>query len=225
MSFDIHGKTFANDIFYNESALSTYVDELMTLFIESPEGQARLKIDPEMGFWAASSIEYCHIHVGPLPPECSPDDVEELLFDVFPRKISIGSADEAKDVLPEIIALWEYLKRAFELPNADRMLTYLHSIDPQRFIDAMLDPNKFGMAKSFVMSGRQAGFDMTDPDSMNQFMHIQNAAAVMNLAKDGSDLQALGPSPGKPRVSSASKSKRKMVKKSRKQNRRKKKKK
>lgn len=225
MSFDIHGETFAGDTFYNESALSTYVDELMTLFVESPEGQARLKADPEMGFWAASSIEYCHIHIGPLPPLCSPDDAEELLFDVFPRKITITSADEAEGALPEIIALWEYLKRAFELPNADEMLAYLRGLDSQEFIDAMFDPSNFGMAKSFAMSGYQAGFDMTDPDSMDQFMHIQNAAARMNLAGEGPDLLALDPSLNKPRVSSASKNKRKMVKKSRKQNRRKKKKK
>lgn len=225
MDFDIYGRSFASNDIDDENGFAGYLDALLDLFVESPEGQARLAVDPEMGFWVARFVDYGYIYNGVLPPEYSDAEVDELLFEIFPRKVSASSPDELADVLPELIAFWEFLKRAFELPNADEVLTCLRATDFDEFRDEMLEPSNFGMAKSFVMAGHEAGFDMANQEGLNAFMHLQNAAARMDLRGEGPDFPALDPSPGKSRSSSASKNKRKMVKASRKKNRSKKKKK
>jgi len=158
-----------------------------------------------------------------LPPDCSEADLDELFFEVLPRKISITSPNKLESALPELIAFWEYLKRAYELPNADEVLAYLRTVDFDEFRDEMINPSNFGIAKSFVIAGQEAGFDMSDPESMNEFMRIQNAAAILDIRTLG--LSDLSEAPGQRRLSSPSKNKRKMAKQSRKQNRRKKKKK
>jgi len=150
---------------------------LMERFFESPEGQAYLKGAPDMGFWAAQTICYSFTYAETTIPKMTAADVGYLLESIFPRKISLSSREEAEDALPELIAFWEYLKRAYRLQNAPAILTYLRSVHPDDFVRNMFDSSRFGMAKSFFMAGNAAGFDMTDEDELNTFMHLQNAAA------------------------------------------------
>ena len=49
----------------------------------------------------------------------------------------------------------------------------LAEIEP-KFNTIMNDPSNFGMAKSFMMMGQQAGFDMTDQNQMNEFLLAYN---------------------------------------------------
>lgn len=224
MTFDIYGRALREDNSDKEAEFESYLDSLLDLFAESPEGRARLAVDPEMGFWAARFVDYGYIYCGALPPEISDTDVDELLFNIFPRKVSISSPDELVDALPELIAFWEYLQRAYELPNAGDVLSFLRATDFDELRDEMLDPSNFGMAKSFVMAGHEAGFDMANQEELNAFMHLHNAV-MMDVREEGPDLLALDPSSIQPRTSSASKTKRKMAKASRKKNRSKKKKK
>jgi len=55
----------------------------------------------------------------------------------------------------------------------------LSSCSPDQFVDSMFDPQKAGMAKSFFMSGQNAGFDMTDMDQANQYMLLHNASQLL----------------------------------------------
>src|SRR5205807_1891760 len=95
-------------------------------------------------------------------PAMDVSDVEELLTDVFPRKISLAAPEGANDGVPELIAFWEYLKREYKLANAEAILLYLRSVKVEDFRQWMNDPSRFGMAKSFFMQGQSAGFDMTN---------------------------------------------------------------
>jgi len=96
-------------------------------------------------------------------------DVDEILLDLFPRKITLESPDDADDVIPELSAFWQFLKREYNLSNANIILDFLHRIEAE-FNDIMNDTSKFGMAKSFMTMGQSAGFDMTDQEDMNRFM-------------------------------------------------------
>jgi hypothetical protein len=84
----------------------------------------------------------------------------------------------------------------------------------------MDDPSKFGMAKSFVMMGRQAGFDMTKEDDIDAFMHRYNASILAQSPELISGPRRTGPS-GKARAKR--KTKRKAARAARKRNRKKKK--
>jgi len=153
----------------SEEALEEYQDYVIEEFSNSPEGKERLKGDSEMGFWVAQLIYYGYNHIGTTLPQMEEGDVDEILLDLFPRKISLQSPDDADDVIPELSAFWQFLKREYNLSNANIILDFLHRIEAE-FNDIMNDTSKFGMAKSFMTMGQSAGFDMTDQEDMNRFM-------------------------------------------------------
>jgi hypothetical protein len=62
MAFDIYQlDRFAAGEEQAEEALPAYQDALLERFSRSPKGQARSRVDPEIGFWAAQLIDYGHI--------------------------------------------------------------------------------------------------------------------------------------------------------------------
>ena len=189
MSFDIHqleDLDFAED----EDALYEYQDELLNLFANSPEGQSRAKEDPGMAFWARVLIDYGFSYTGATIPQMTEDNVEELLTDIFPRKVSLSAPEDADGGIPSLIAFWEYLKREYKLANADDILGYLHSVKPEQFKKWMNDTSRFGMAKSIFTMGKNAGFDMTDEEDSAAFINLWNAN--LRLSGQNDPLRALG---------------------------------
>lgn len=234
MAFDIYQLDhLESDDF--EKQLWAYQNELEELFSDSPEGQAYLQVNPDMGFWSAQLIDYGYSYIGVTIPQMRETHLQELLSEVFPRKITLSAPDEADDALPELIAFWEYLQREYQLPAAGEILAYLRELPPQQLTQWMNDSSRFGMAKSFMMAGKQAGFDMTSEKEMQAFQTFYNA----NLPRFGGlfDNLLLPPLPndwtepgfrsdvpgsqGK-KAEIKSKNKRKMAKASRKKNRKRK---
>jgi len=217
MTFDLNRLDNLDDLDDVEDVLYQYQDELLKLFADSPEGQARAQADPGMGFWVAHLIEYGYRFTGNTLPQMREHDVEELLSEVFPRKISLAAPEDADDALPTLIAFWEYLKREHRLMNADEILSYLRSVKPEAFRQWMNDPARFGMAKSFMTMAQGAGFDLTDEKDSAAFVNLYNASLSL---PDISDL-SLPLELGGPRKKSDPKAKyrRKMAKASRKRNR------
>ena len=174
MSFDIH---LLDDIDFaeDEDALYEYQDELLNLFANSPEGQSRAKDDLNMTFWARVLIDYGSGYIGATIPLMTADNVEELLTDIFPRKVSLNAPEDADGGIQSLIAFWEYLKREYKLANADDILGYLHSVKPEQFKKWMNDTSRFGMAKSIFMMGQNAGFDMTEEKDSAAFINLWNA--------------------------------------------------
>jgi len=223
MTFDLHHlDEIEGYSAEGEEALFEYQNALIELFYESPEGQDLRKTCPEMGFWAAQLIYYGYGYVGVTIPKMTVEDVEEIITELFPRKISLSSPDEAKDALPELIAFWNYLKREHKVRRADAILNYLKGIKPDDFMGIMNDPSKFGMAKSFFMAGQSAGFDMTNEDEINTFMLLYNASLMAESERTPGESSI--PSSRKRREEAKEKRKRKVTKASRKRGRRKKRK-
>lgn len=205
-----------------EKALEEYQDALLEQFSNSPEGQARLQADPEMGFWAAQLIYYGYSYIGVTLPQMTAGYVAEIVTELFPRKISLSSPDDADDAIPELVAFWEYLKREYKLPNANSVLKFLREIEPD-FKSIMNDPSRFGMAKSFFMMGQEAGFDMTNEEELNAFMHLYNAAVLAQPEGLSDPYSGLPSSPSSRKAKPKRKKRRKMTKAARRRNRRKRK--
>ena len=150
---------------------------------------------------------------------------DEIITELFPRKITILSPDDANDTIPELIAFWQFLKREYGLRNADAVLRRLRKIAPD-FKDVMNDPSRFGMAKSFFKMGQASGFDMTSKEEMGEFVQLYNAGIAESLPDEGG---VPGLFPGMPTTSEPPKARakkkksRKAAKASRKKNRRKRK--
>lgn len=178
MTFDIYRLDELDEYDYEDA--ESYQDELHELFVQSPEGQAFLEVDPDMGFWSYQMMYYAFGYIGVTLPNLDESDVEQLFTDVMPRKISISEESDLVTAVDEMIAFWQFLKRAYKLPNADEILAYLKDEKPH-FAGYMNDPSKFGMAKSFFMQGEAAGFDMSNESQINAFMNLHNAAIAKGL--------------------------------------------
>jgi len=176
MSFDIYQLDHLRESDDFEEVLPEYQDALLELFSQSAEGQARLQADPDMGFWAAQLIDYGYTYLEVTLPQMRQTHLRELFTEVFPRKITLHAPEDADDALPELIAFWEYLQREYKLPAAREILSYLHGVKPEQYKQWMNDSSKFGMAKSFMMTGKGAGFDMTEEKDRQEFLSLYNAS-------------------------------------------------
>ena len=178
--------------------LDDYMDELSYLFSQSPEGQTYQQQYPDSGGWVISFLDLGYRYEGVTPTTMTQREVGLLMEEVLPRKITLRSAEEAEDAVPELIAFWSYLEREYQLSHAGAIINYLRGIAGQ-FGGWMMDPQRAGMAKSFMMGGMQAGFDMSSQQGLNEFQAVYNA-----------QLLGASPSPSPKRQSSKQKTKAKL---------------
>ena len=204
----------------SEEALTQYQDSVLEEFALSFEGKERIKADPEMGFWITQLIYYGIGYIGVSLPQMDEGDINEIITDLFPRKISLGSPEDADDAIPELLAFWQFLGSKYKLPNADTIIDYLTEIKP-KFNTIMHDSSKFGMAKSFMTMGQRAGFDMADQNQMNEFMQLYNKNIIEGQSGIPSTIKAFDSNPEYPlskKANAKKKQKRKNAKASRKKN-------
>ncbi len=184
MGFDIHEiDAFEGDLGDREveQAFERYKETLLDLFSKSPEGRGFLERFPEGLYWPDVFLNYGFYYVGVTPPRMTTVEVEELLLDLFPRKVvpdpPQGFSDEA---IAALVAFWEFLKREFELPAAEQILRRLRGIKGE-FEKAMNDPSLFGLGKSLFTLGQKAGFDMTDRDQFEEFMRLYSLSQLTGV--------------------------------------------
>ncbi len=173
MTFNIHQQVFDRDGMPLEKKANQYKDQLVQLFEQSPEGQALWSEGIEPG-WVGMLLDFGTDYLSVAPPQMSPDDVREILFDLIPRKVS-ASADEAPEIIHELQAFWTFLQREFHLENAAACLNVLNEKAARELKKKMSDPATFGIAKSFVMMGMERGFDLSSEEGINKWMATYNA--------------------------------------------------
>jgi len=192
MAFDIHASIFDEHGEWNDECYHRYVDGLMEHFAASPEAQPIIEQHGSV-CWAANMVYYAASYLGESPAEMSPYDLREVVFELFPRKVS-AEPKTAEEIITELRAFWEFTEREYGLPQAAGCLEVLGEEAVDELEQALDDPANFGMAKSFVMQGRQAGFDMTTQEGINAFMLAYNASLLASEAADD-DIDATAASP------------------------------
>jgi hypothetical protein len=180
MSFDLNEAVFDEQGQYLEEKASRYEEALMNLFAASPEGQAIKEKGTELG-WAGAMIHYAISYLGVTPVTMTPSDLEEVIYDLFPRKVITERGDGA-EIIQELGAFWHFLQRVYQLPQAKPMLARLRPQAVRRLEQALQEPANFGMAKSFVLMGQEAGFDMESPEGMQAWVEAYNATVAPTLA-------------------------------------------
>ena len=173
MAFNIYQQVFDRDGFPLEKRVEPYLDQLMELFVQSPEGQQLSSEGVEPG-WASMMLDFGINYLSVTPPHMSPDNLREILFDIAPRKVST-SADDAEDIVRELRAFWTFLQREFHLENATACLKMLDERAARELKKKLSDPANFGIAKSFVMMGMERGFDLSSEEGINKWMATYNA--------------------------------------------------
>jgi hypothetical protein len=81
----------------------------------------------------------------------------------------------------ELRAFWHFLERVYQLPQARQMLAHLTPQATRRLERALREPANFGMAKSFVLMGKEAGFDMESPEGMRAWVEAYNATVAPTM--------------------------------------------
>jgi hypothetical protein len=231
--FDINQKPYDEEYGeLDEEAFEQYIDHLMEEFAESPEAQTIIERVGQVS-WAGAMVEYAMHYPGVTPPGMSVGDFEEVVFEIFPRKVST-EASNAGEIIAELRAFWEFLRRAYQLKNADKILAKLTPAAVPRLERELANPRNFGMAKSFFMQGQELGFDMTQQEGIDAFMNFYNSRLLESRMggppdfgavpdfEDLPDMPPLPPSPLTPREKADLRKKRKAQRQAKKRGRRKK---
>src|SRR5579863_17577 len=143
MTFDIYQRVFDRDGMPHEKKSRQYLDQLIQLFEQSPEGQALRNEGSDPG-WANMMIEFGMDYLSVTPPQMTPNGLREILFDIFPRKVST-SADEADDIVHVLQAFWKFLQREFHLENAAACLKVLDEKAARELKKELSNPANFGI--------------------------------------------------------------------------------
>jgi hypothetical protein len=180
MSFVINEAVFDSKDTYLEEKALRYEHDLMEQFAASPEGQAITQKGTELG-WAGAMIHYAISSLGVTPATMTPSDLDTVVFGLFPRKVITERGDGA-EIIQELGAFWPFLERVYQLPQAQSMLARLTPQAARRLERELQEPANFGMAKSFVLMGKEAGFDMESPEGMSAWVEVYNATVAPTMA-------------------------------------------
>ena len=159
----------------DDGRLEKYIDGLMAEFAESAEAEAFMQEFDTSLCWPATYMNYAAQYFCATPATVTPAETAEILFEIFPRKVSVD-ADAAYEIIAELRAFWQFLKRTRSLAKADTILNLLTDEYADRLEAELTDPSNFGMAKSLFATGASAGFDMTDQADLNRFVLAYNAS-------------------------------------------------
>lgn len=172
--FDIHQSPLKGNDGYDDRSLAEYCEGLVEAFTESPEGRACRERYQGSG-WTHAFLDLALGYLGMTPPEMSQQDVNEVLFELFPCD-ALAEAADAGRIVGELRAFWEYLGREYRLPQAAGIAAKLDQDAERRLERELSDPSNFCVAKSFFMLGVDMGFDMTTEEGVRQFSAAYNEA-------------------------------------------------
>jgi hypothetical protein len=223
--FDIHQAIWSKHGEIDDARVGEYIDGLMEEFAASPEAQPIIQQYGNVA-WSAMMMEYAVNYLGHTPPSMSLADFNEVVFDLFPRKVST-EPDSAEAIVIELKAFWTFVDRQYNVPVAKKILPALDDRAVHRLQEKLADPSNYGMAKSFFMMGSKAGFDMTTQQGMDEFRLAYNAGILANrglalpppTAPDSIPFWT-GPEPQSHEEREAKRKKRKQQRQARKRNRR-----
>ena len=142
-----------------------------------------LKADGLSGHYVPTFLDFAFNYEGVEFPEFSEADVEYVLFDLMPRKFSVDS-DRAPFIVAELRIFFEYVKEKFKPHPVDSVLSMLNEADiAKQLQEALADTSRFGLAKSLLMSAKNMGYDVTDPEEMNEFVALHNEQMAQQYAQ------------------------------------------
>ncbi|MBM3460487.1 MAG: hypothetical protein FJX76_00105 [Armatimonadetes bacterium] len=214
MAFDIRQRLGGEEVAWR------YQNSLVEQFLASPEAE---RAGVRAGNYAYDLLEFAWNYEGVTPVTMQPANLREVVFNLFPRKITCFP-DEAANIVPEVRAFLQFLSRAFSLANADRCLKCLDDGAVEQLRRALDDPRNYGMAKSVLMKGLREGADFSTPEKLEAWLARQSGGVFpprhleqpdIQMVDDPYMLQAASRSPRR----GADKGRRKMQKASRRRNR------
>ncbi|MEO1070223.1 MAG: hypothetical protein AAFW95_14085, partial [Cyanobacteria bacterium J06638_6] len=133
-----------------------------------------------------------------LLPKMTKGNVQEVMEYILPRKLTLFDPSDTDGAIDELVAFWTFIDKTYRFRSAKAIAKYLRSIETQ-FPRWMFDPQRGGMAKSFLMQGVEAGFDMTTQEGVTAFQAEYNrnlpARPAMSMLPNMADTMPMTPPP------------------------------
>lgn len=162
-------------------AAQAYCERAWDLFSKSNEAEQVVDRFGDLR-WFRMLLDFGLNYRGEIVDAMTIVGVDDFVFDYIPRKVST-EPERAASIVFELIMFWEYLARVFELPEATSIVAWLKTDGMVARLEAALsDPTNFGMAKSMVMAGKNAGYDMTSEEGTEKFIAAYNQSLQSNAA-------------------------------------------
>ncbi|PSR17820.1 hypothetical protein C8255_10565 [filamentous cyanobacterium CCP3] len=156
-----------------EPLLEGYIYGALEAFANSKTGKAHIQRNPEGGNWVGTFIEMAYVYGGYTLPKMTKANVQEVMEYTLPRKLTLLEPSDTDGAIDELVAFWTFLDEVYKFRSAKAIAKYLRSIETQ-FPKWMFDPNRGGIAKSFLTQGMAAGFDMTTQEGLDTFREEYN---------------------------------------------------
>lgn len=153
-------------------------DELVDAFVASPEA---LALADEVGS-CRLVMDLAANYFGVTIATLGAAQLREVVFELIPRRVSM-EAGEARAVVEENRAFFAFMKREYQLAQADACMRVLAGDAVKKLEAALCDPRKFGMAKSLLMTGRDAGFDMETKEGIEAWMRVAQGKPLPGPAR------------------------------------------
>jgi len=117
-----------------------------------------------------------HDHLGlDDPGRLKPGDLEDLLLNVYPRKVTVFDPADTQDTIPALRDLLAFLADTGRLTDvaARGLGRELDQVTP-RFADAVMDPSRWGTARSIMQAMATDGVDITDSAAVQDWIAQYN---------------------------------------------------
>jgi hypothetical protein len=159
----------------DDEATQSYFQRAADAFSKSREAEQVVEHHGSLG-WFQNLLNFGINYRGEAVDTMTRASVEEFVFEYVPRKVTT-EASAAASIIGELAGFWQYLDRVYDLPEAKAIVTWLKTDGlTGRLTAALSDTSNFGMAKSMMMMGHRAGYDMTSEAGIAQYMAAYNAS-------------------------------------------------
>jgi hypothetical protein len=170
--FDINEDFFDVDGELDDVKFQEWSNCLQNQFADSPEFGSL----PEDGCgFVDCLLQYSVNYLNVTPATMSVVDLNEILFDIIPRKV-MAEPEDAAGIIAEFNAFFRFIQREHALAGAKKLADALNDKAVTRLTKMLDDDSNFGMAKAFFAKGKAAGYDMTSQDQLNQFAMAYNSS-------------------------------------------------
>ena len=177
---------------YESDAGILRAGELTERFLESSEAaELAQELFEDAGFIVNHVLEYAWVYAGSSPEQLDEYTLSEVLLEVFPRKVS-AERNLFEKVAPVTEVFLRWLESEGILANTFSLVETIRGWADTIVANSM-NPQYWGMGKSFMMQARADGVDTQDEQAMQRYIAEYNLRRMERKLSAQPDIRDLSP--------------------------------
>jgi hypothetical protein len=142
-------------------------------FMESEEAKKMAgDLFEDAGFIVCQVLEYAWSHAGAAPEELNAVVLNQVLLEVFPRKIT-ADRELFEKVAPVTASLLEWMESEGILAGTTGLVETVHSW-AEAIVAEGMNPRNWGMGKSLMMQAKADGVDTANQEAVQRYIAQYN---------------------------------------------------